>query len=78
MVVNDPGVGLHGGNADETLRTEVRTQESSPKDISALHEEMEQIDVPVFQEIPERRRDRLKQAAEEIAALEQQQQQTQQ
>jgi transglutaminase-like putative cysteine protease len=73
-----PNKGIYRGNADETLRTEVRTQESSPKDISALHEEMEQIDVPVFQEIPERRRDRLKQAAEEIAALEQQQQQTQQ
>jgi transglutaminase-like putative cysteine protease len=66
-----PNKGIYRGNADETLRTEVRTQESSPKDISALHEEMEQIDVPVFQEIPERRRDRLKQAAEEIAAPEQ-------
>jgi hypothetical protein len=33
---------------------------------------MEQIDVPVYQEIPERRRDRL--AAEEIAAQQQQEQ----
>ena len=47
---------------------------STPKDISALHEEMEQIDVPVYQEIPERRRDRLKLAAEEIAAQQQQEQ----
>ena len=62
------------GNADEALRTAVRTQESAPKDISALHEEMEQIDVPVYQEIPERRRDRLRPAAEEIAAQEQQDQ----
>jgi transglutaminase-like putative cysteine protease len=69
-----PNKGIYRGNAAELLRTEVRTQESAPKDISALHEEMEQIDVPVFQEIPERRRDRLRQAAEEIAALEQQQQ----
>ena len=57
-----------------TLRTEVRTQEATPKDISALHEEMEQIDVPVYQEIPERRRDRLKLAAEDIAAQQQQEQ----
>jgi len=67
-----PNQGIYRGNADETLRTEVRTQESTPKDISALHEEMEQIDVPVYQEIPERRRDRL--AAEEIAAQQQQEQ----
>ena len=69
-----PNKGIYRGNADETLRTAVRTQESTPKDISALHEEMEQIDVPVYQEIPERRRDRLKQAAEEIAAQDQQEQ----
>ena len=69
-----PNKGIYRGNADETLRTEVRTQESTPKDISALHEEMEQIDVPVYQEIPERRRDRLKLAAEEIAAQQQQEQ----
>jgi transglutaminase-like putative cysteine protease len=68
-----PNKGIYRGNADETLRTEVRTQESSPKDISALHEEMEQIDVPVYQEVPERRGDRLKEAAEEIAAQDQQQ-----
>ena len=69
-----PNKGIYRGNADETLATGVRTQESRPKDISALHEEMEQIDVPVYQEIPERRRERLKPAAEEIAAQEQQQQ----
>lgn len=69
-----PNKGIFRGNADEQLQTGVRTQESTPKDISALHEEMEQIDVPVYQEIPERRRDRLNQAAEEIAAPEQQQQ----
>ena len=69
-----PNKGIYRGNADEILRTEVRTQESTPKDISALHEEMEQIDVPVYQEIPERRRDRLKMAAEEIAAQQQEEQ----
>jgi transglutaminase-like putative cysteine protease len=70
-----PNKGIFRGNAAEQLHTGVRTQESSPKDISALHEEMEQIDVPVYQEIPERRRDRLRQAAEEIAAVQDQQQQ---
>lgn len=70
-----PNKGIYRGNADETLRTGVRTQESTPKDISALHEEMEQIDVPVYQEVPERRRDRLRQAGEEIAAAQDQQQQ---
>jgi len=69
-----PNKGIFRGNADEQLHTGVRTQESGPKAISALHEEMEQIDVPVYQEIPERRRDPLKQAVEEIAAPEQQQQ----
>ncbi len=68
-----PNKGIYRGNADETLRTEVRTQEATPKDISALHEEMEQIDVPVYREVPERRGDRLRQAAEEIAAQDQQQ-----
>jgi transglutaminase-like putative cysteine protease len=68
-----PNKGIYRGNADETLRTEVRTQEATPKDISALHEEMEQIDVPVYQEVPERRGDRLRQAAEENAAQDQQQ-----
>ena len=72
-----PNKGIFRGNADETLRTEVRTQASTPKDISALHEEMEQIDVPVYQEVPERRGDRLRQAAAEIAAREQQEEQAQ-
>jgi transglutaminase-like putative cysteine protease len=67
-----PNKGIFRGNARETLHTAVRTQEAAPKDISALHEEMEQIDVPVYQEIPERRRDRLKAAADEIAAQQQQ------
>jgi transglutaminase-like putative cysteine protease len=67
-----PNKGIYRGNATEALRTGVRTQESAPKHISALHEEMEQIDVPVYQEIPERRRDRLKAAADEIAAEQQQ------
>jgi transglutaminase-like putative cysteine protease len=72
-----PNKGIYRGNAREVLRSEVRTQESSPKDISALHEEMEQIDLPVYQEVPERRGDRLRRAAEEIAAREREQDQQQ-
>jgi len=72
-----PNKGIYRGNAHEVLRTEVRTQESAPKDISALHEEMEQIDVPVYQEVPERRGDRLRRAAEELAAREREQDQQQ-
>ena len=66
-----PNKGIFRGNADEALATAVRTQEAAPKDISALHEEMEQIDVPVYQEVPERRRERVKAAADEIAAEQQ-------
>ncbi len=73
-----PNKGIYRGNAQEVLHTEVRTQESAPKDISALHEEMEQIDVPVYQEVPERRVDRLRRAAEELAAPSWEQEQQQQ
>ena len=44
----------------------------------ASGEDTGEIDVPVYQEIPERRRDRLKLAAEEIAARQQQEQEQQQ
>jgi transglutaminase-like putative cysteine protease len=53
-----PNKGIYRGNADEALETHVITRPSTPKAIAALHEELEQIDVPVFPEIPERRRDR--------------------
>ena len=51
-----PNKGIYRGNADETLTREVDTRPSADKAISALYEEMEHIDVPVYQEIPERRR----------------------
>ncbi len=53
-----PNKGIYRGNADEALEAQVVTRPSAPKAISALYEEMEQIDVPVYPEIPERRRDR--------------------
>ena len=53
-----PNKGIYRGNADEALEAQVVTRPSVPKAISALYEEMEQLDVPVYPEIPERRRDR--------------------
>jgi transglutaminase-like putative cysteine protease len=52
-----PNKGIYRGNARETLTAEVYTRPSTPKAVSALHEEMAQIDLPVFHEIPERRRE---------------------
>ncbi len=51
-----PNRGIYRGNAKETLQAEVFTRPSTPKRISTLHEEIEAIDLPVFQEIPARRR----------------------
>ena len=70
-----PNKGIYRGNAGETLRAEVRTQITTRKDIVDLHEETRQIELPVFQEPPERRRlERAITRAEE-AAIQQQQQQ---
>ncbi|MET0849886.1 MAG: transglutaminase family protein [Candidatus Rokuibacteriota bacterium] len=51
-----PNKGIFRGNARETLTAEVYTRPSADKAVSTLHEEVAQIDLPVFQEIPERRR----------------------
>ena len=70
-----PNRGIYRGNAKETLRAEVRTQVTAGKDTIDLHEEIRQIDLPVFHEPPERRRlERVITRAEE-AAIQQQQQQ---
>jgi transglutaminase-like putative cysteine protease len=70
-----PNKGIYRGNARETLRAEVRTQVTGGKGIVDLHEEIRQIDLPVFHEPPERRRlERIITRAEE-AAIQQQQQQ---
>lgn len=66
-----PNRGIYRGGAQETLRAEVRTAVSAPKPISALHEEIRQIDLPVYQEIPARRVDRVPTPAEEAAAQQQ-------
>ncbi len=69
-----PNKGIYRGNARETLRAEVLTQVTSGKGIVDLHEETRPIDLPVFQEPPERRPlERTITRAEE-AAIQQQQQ----
>jgi len=68
-----PNKGIYRGNARETLRAEVVTQVTSDKGIVDLHEELRHIDLPVFQEPPERRPlERTITRAEE-AAIQQQQ-----
>ena len=71
-----PNKGIYRGNAHETLRAEVRTEVTTGKGVVDLHEETRQIDLPVFQEPPERRRpvERVITRVEE-AAIQQQQQQ---
>jgi transglutaminase-like putative cysteine protease len=69
-----PNKGIYRGNADEALEAQVVTRPSAPKAISALYEEMEHIDVPVYPEIPERRRDRGILLIEDSAEQQQQQQ----
>jgi transglutaminase-like putative cysteine protease len=68
-----PNKGIYRGNAREALRAEVRTQSTVRKDVADLHEELQDIDVPVFQEVPPRRPERaIVTAAEEEAAQQQQ------
>ena len=67
-----PNKGIYRGNAREVLATEVHTRPSTRKAISTLHEEIQQIDLPVFQEIPERRADRFVPPVEDASAQQQQ------
>ena len=70
-----PNKGIYRGNAKETLRAEVRTHVTASKGIVDLHEEIRQIDLPVFHEPPERRRAERAITRAEEAAIQQQQQQ---
>jgi transglutaminase-like putative cysteine protease len=49
-----PNKGVFRGSAREVLTAEVYTRVSAQKDVSTLREEIEAIDLPVFQEIPAR------------------------
>jgi hypothetical protein len=77
-IVGPPNKGIFRGNAREALRAEVHTRRSAPKAVATLHEEVEQIDLPVFQEIPARTHDWTSAVVEDAAAQQQQQQQQQQ
>lgn len=66
-----PNKGIYRGNAGETLEAEVHTETSTRKPISALHEEIRHIDVPVYQEVPERPAERVPTPEDEIAAQQQ-------
>jgi transglutaminase-like putative cysteine protease len=67
-----PNRGIFRGHAREHLQAEVRTRVSAHKAISTLHEEVEQIDLPVFHEIPARKRDWAAAAAQDAASQQQQ------
>lgn len=66
-----PNKGLYRGTAKEMLHAEVQTDVSAPKPISALHEEIRHIDLPVHQEIADRPVERMPTPAEEAAAQQQ-------
>jgi hypothetical protein len=70
-----PTRGIFRGNAKEALTAEVYTRPSAQKDVSTLREEIESIDLPVFQEIPERTRDWTVAVSDAHIAQQQEQQQ---
>ena len=53
-----PNKGIFKGNARETLTAEVRTRAATQKAISTLQEEIRQIPLPVFHEMPPLRHER--------------------
>lgn len=68
-----PNKGIFRGNAREALRAEVHTHRSLPKAVATLREEVEHIDLPVFQEIPARTHDWTSTVVEDAVAQQQQQ-----
>jgi transglutaminase-like putative cysteine protease len=66
-----PNRGTYRGTAKETLHAEVQTTISSHKAVSALHEEIRHIDLPVYREIPARPAERTLTALEAAAAQQQ-------
>jgi len=70
-----PNKGIYKGSASEAMKAEVHTRPSTPKDVSMLHAEIQEIEVPVFREIPGRRIERALTPTEDPAGQQQQQQQ---
>jgi transglutaminase-like putative cysteine protease len=69
-----PNRGIFRGNAEERLSAEVYTRVSEQKPVAMLREEIEAIDLPVFQEIPDRSRSWTPSAAAAATQQEQEQQ----
>lgn len=69
-----PNRGLYRGKASETLVAGVRTERSEQRDVVGLHEQLEEIDVPVFREFPSRRREEKGRTPDQEDAAGQQQQ----
>jgi transglutaminase-like putative cysteine protease len=73
-----PNKGIYRGNAEEALDATVVTRPSQQRAAASLREDLEHIDLPVFPEIPERRRDRsihVLMIEDEVSQQQQQQQQ---
>src|SRR4029450_4290943 len=70
-----PNKGIFRGSARETLAAEVYTRVSAQKDVSTLREEIEAIDLPVFQESPARAHGWGDAVADDAIVQQQQQQQ---
>jgi transglutaminase-like putative cysteine protease len=66
-----PNRGIFRGNGRESLTAEVRTRVSTRADLPAVPEEIQTLDVPVYQEIPGRRREWATTLADEAAAQQQ-------
>jgi len=66
-----PNKGIYRGIAKETLKAEVVTEVVAGKFVSTLREEIRQIDLPVFREVPVRPPDRIETNVAEVGAQQQ-------
>ena len=67
-----PNKGIYRGIAKETLKAEVVTEIVAGKFVSTLREEIRQIDLPVFREVPVHPPDRVVRGVSEVGAQQQQ------
>jgi transglutaminase-like putative cysteine protease len=72
-----PNKGIYRGSAREALVAEVRSRQVPRRPVEDLHEEIRAIDLPVYQEIPERPPERAVVLVDQEAVVQQQQQQQQ-
>jgi len=66
-----PNKGIYRGIAKETLKAEVVTEVVAGKFVSTLREEIRQIDLPVFRDVPVRPPDRMVTGGEEVGGQQQ-------